>query len=167
MTVSKEHVDFCFQVLVAYLKKEPKPEPTFTNDGYPLFVTWHKKTRNGSTLRGCIGNFQPMSLHEGLARYALISALQDHRFPPITLSEVPHLECAVSLLVNFEVAKDYLDWEIGVHGIWIEFYQDGRKETATYLPEVMGEQGWTKEEAIESLLRKGGYRGQVTKKYCL
>jgi AMMECR1 domain-containing protein len=70
-------------------------------------------------------------------------------------------------LTDFEQADDYLDWEIGVHGIWIEFIQqDGEKETATYLPEVIKEQGWTKEEAIRSLLRKGGYYGNITKEYC-
>lgn len=71
-------------------------------------------------------------------------------------------------MTNFEVADNYLDWEIGTHGIWIEFIQtNGKKETATYLPEVMKNQGWTKEEAIKSLLRKGGFYGPVTKQYCI
>lgn len=79
------------------------------------------------------------------------------------LQEVPTLSCAVSLLTNFEDGANYLDWEIGKHGIWIEFMNHhGHKRTATYLPEVMTEQGWTKEEAIDSLLRKGGYRGPIT-----
>ena len=39
-------------------------------------------------------------------------------------------------------AADFLDWEIGVHGIRIEFYTErGSKKTATYLPEVPREQG--------------------------
>jgi uncharacterized protein (TIGR00296 family) len=98
----------------------------------------------------------------------LFSALRDHRFSPITLSEVHLLKCSVSLLTNFEKADDYLDWKAGVHGIWIEFtLPNGQKETATYLPDVIKEQQWTKEEAIESLLRKGGYRGRVTKEYCM
>ena len=33
---------------------------------------------------------------------------------------------------------------------------------ATYLPEVALEQGWTKIEAIDSLLRKGGFVGKIT-----
>ncbi|KAI9480844.1 MAG: AMMECR1 domain-containing protein [Benjaminiella poitrasii] len=166
---SDNHCEYCFNVLTAYLEKKPNPKPNFPNDSYPLFVTWHKKTGDGHyQLRGCIGNFKPMSLHEGLRKYALISALRDQRFKPITLSEVPSLTCAVSLLTNFEIADNYLDWEIGEHGIWIEFVQlDGQKETATYLPEVMSEQGWTKQEAIESLLRKGGFYGRITEEYCL
>jgi uncharacterized protein (TIGR00296 family) len=106
-------------------------------------------------------------IHILLIRYQK-SALKDHRFKPITLSELPKLTCAVSLLTNFEVAQDYLDWDIGKHGIWIEFTQiNGQKETATYLPEVMVEQDWTKEEAIASLLRKGRFHGEITKEYCL
>ncbi|TPX31067.1 hypothetical protein SmJEL517_g05494 [Synchytrium microbalum] len=34
--------------------------------------------------------------------------------------------------------------------------------STTYLPEVAPEQGWTKIEAIDSLLRKGGYSGRIT-----
>ncbi|KAG0937975.1 hypothetical protein G6F29_001914 [Rhizopus arrhizus] len=165
--VTEDHVRFCFEVLVNHLKKKHYPQPHFPNDTYPLFVTWHIESYGHSKLRGCIGNFSPLKLHEGLLKYALISALKDTRFKPITLEELPRLSCAVSLLTDFEQADDYLDWEIGVHGIWIEFIQqDGEKETATYLPEVIKEQGWTKEEAIRSLLRKGGYYGNITKEYC-
>lgn len=48
----------------------------------------------------------------------------------------------VSILLHFEEGKDYNDWEIGVHGIRIEFHNErGIKRTATYLPEVAEEQG--------------------------
>ncbi|CEG84838.1 hypothetical protein RMATCC62417_18590 [Rhizopus microsporus] len=165
--VSEKHVRFCFEALMAHLKEKPYPKPDFPDDAYPLFVTWHIQSHGEQRLRGCIGNFGAQKLHNGLLKYALISALKDSRFPPIRLAEFPRLSCAVSLLVNFEKAKDYLDWEIGVHGIWIEFTQvNGEKDTATYLPEVMVEQKWTKEEAIHSLLRKGGYYGKITQEYC-
>ncbi len=49
---------------------------------------------------------------------------------------------SVSILCHFEDAADFLDWDIGVHGVRIEFYNDrGAKKTATYLPEVAREQG--------------------------
>ncbi|XP_055117453.1 AMMECR1-like protein isoform X2 [Hylobates moloch] len=68
-------------------------------------------------------------------------ALKDSRFPPLTREELPKLFCSVSLLTNFEDASDYLDWEVGVHGIRIEFINEkGVKRTATYLPEVAKEQ---------------------------
>jgi len=35
-----------------------------------------------------------------------------------------------------------MDWEVGVHGIRIEFInENGSRRTATYLPEVAPEQG--------------------------
>lgn len=86
---------------------------------------------------------------------------------------------------NFEDADNYLDWTIGVHGIRIEFPNErGSKRSATYLPKVASEQGivifigffimmkgfnsalqftgWDQIQTIDSLLRKGGYRGHIS-----
>lgn len=52
-----------------------------------------------------------------------------------------------------------MDWEIGKHGIRINFIYRNRRYGATYLPDVPVEQGWTKEETIESLMRKAGWDG--------
>ena len=62
----------------------------------PLFVTWNtRSSRPGKPyhLRGCIGNFEAMPLHEGLADYALVSAFNDSRFKRIDKSELESLEC--------------------------------------------------------------------------
>lgn len=101
-----------------------------------------------------------------------------------------------AIIQNFEEARGYLDWTVGVHGIRIEFHNErGSKKTATYLPQVAPEQGenltthkcsgqlvnewlkwaipfsvsfqqkklgWDKIETIDSLLRKGGFRGDIT-----
>jgi AMME syndrome candidate gene 1 protein len=68
---------------------------------------------------------------------------------------------SVSLLINFEMCEDPLDWTRGVHGIRISFPQpqnpSRRRLSATYLPDVCTEQGWTKDECLESLMRKAGY----------
>ncbi|XP_004710104.1 AMME syndrome candidate gene 1 protein isoform X2 [Echinops telfairi] len=93
-------------------------------------------------------------------------ALKDSRFPPMTRGELPRLFCSVSLLTNFEDVCDYLDWEVGVHGIRIEFINEkGSKRTATYLPEVAKEQGWDHIQTIDSLLRKGGYKAPITNEF--
>ena len=106
----------------------------------PLFVTW--KLGRGKRLRGCIGTFHPMDLNSGLREYATTSAFKDTRFNPITIDEVPRLHVSVSILRHFEDDLGYLDWEIGVHGIRIEFLNErGLKRSATYLPEVAAEQG--------------------------
>ncbi|CAI6364182.1 unnamed protein product [Macrosiphum euphorbiae] len=136
-------------------------KPDFTNDPFPLFVTW--ETGVDKKLRGCIGTFNSIALHSGLREYAITSALRDSRFKPISNDELNRLHVTISILLHFEEGKDYNDWEIGVHGIRIEFQNErGIRRTATYLPEVAEEQGWDKIQTIDSLLRKGGYRGHVT-----
>ncbi|XP_078732222.1 AMMECR1-like protein isoform X1 [Lampetra fluviatilis] len=159
---SPEMCCFCFDVLSAHLHGfQPPRNPRFTNDPYPLFVTW--KIGRDKRLRGCIGTFSAMNLHSGLREYTLTSALKDSRFPAMTREELPRLFCSVSLLTNFEEADDYLDWEVGVHGIRIEFCNEkGVKRTATYLPEVAKEQGWDQIQTIDSLLRKGGYKAPIS-----
>ncbi|KAJ3062055.1 hypothetical protein HDU98_002040, partial [Podochytrium sp. JEL0797] len=152
----------CFATLDGDLRNTPidisSLRPSLTGS-FPLFVTWNANQR----LRGCIGNFGPQHLETGLQEYARASAFRDSRFRAIRLAEMPSLSCAVSLLVNFEDAQDYTDYTIGTHGIWIEFTsQAGRKQTATYLPEVASSQGWNHVECIDSLLRKGGWSVEIT-----
>ncbi|XP_068061036.1 nuclear protein AMMECR1 isoform X3 [Anomalospiza imberbis] len=110
MVVSAEMCCFCFDVLYCHLYGyQPPRSPRFTNDPYPLFVTW--KIGRDKRLRGCIGTFSAMNLHSGLREYTLTSALKDSRFPPMTRDELPRLFCSVSLLTNFEDVCDYMDWE--------------------------------------------------------
>jgi uncharacterized protein (TIGR00296 family) len=128
-----------------------------------------------------------MSLAEGLREYALIryvttmtkshlfsltsSALKDHRFNPIQRSELPRLQCGISILTATRPISNPLDWIPGKHGIQISFPSPspssssssrGRRLSATYLPEIATDQGWTKEETILSAIQKAGYRGRVT-----
>ncbi|SAM86471.1 related to AMME syndrome candidate gene 1 protein [Ustilago bromivora] len=210
-----EHCYYCFAVIEHELNptSHPTPTPSFDDEGqeYPLFVTWNILTHSSvgkpacspasrptPRLRGCIGTFEAYPLAQGLAEYASISAFKDGRFPAITQAELPHLECGVSLLTGFEECDDYLDWQVGTHGIYIHLpnpalapksllaggNQDSassrsstpavtcrfaRSEasgpavlTATYLPDVIPDQGWTKVEAIDSAMRKAGFDGKIT-----
>lgn len=186
-----EHCFYAFDTLYCALTSATPIPPPFPDDKYPLFVTWNtQSSRPGraSHLRGCIGNFEPMALHEGLADYALISAFRDSRFRKIEKDELETLDCAVSLLTDFETAQSYLDWTIGVHGIYITFphpsltSQASSSETsspfsssgsltrviskqsfsATYLPDVIPEQGWDKIEAVDSAIHKAGWKGRIT-----
>ncbi|UXI22009.1 solute carrier family 41 member 1-like [Sarcoptes scabiei] len=159
---TKEMCYFCFEILDSYLNHKSFPcNPNFTNESFPLFVTW--KIDPEQQLRGCIGTFNALPLHSALKNYALSSALKDDRFQPISREELIRLHVCVSLLLQFEVGANYKDWIIGVHGVRIEFFTENRnKRVATYLPEVAVEQGWNHAETIDSLLRKGGYRGHIT-----
>lgn len=63
---------------------------------------------------------------------------------------------SVTLLDNFEIADGPLDWELGKHGIIIEFEVGSRHYDATFLPDVPVDQGWDKEETLAHLIRKSG-----------
>lgn len=146
-------------------EEEEEDEAEDDEQQHPLFVTWNTLSRSSTDrrLRGCIGTFEPLSLSSGLSSYALTSAFDDTRFSPITSRELPTLECAVTLLTNFEPASSPMDWDIGVHGLRISFTDKGRRMGATYLPDVAKEQGWNKEEALVSLMRKAGWNGRADK----
>jgi AMMECR1 domain-containing protein len=88
----------------------------------------------------------------------LVAALEDTRFKPISLQEVPLLIVEVSFLTDFEKCSDIWDWEMMKHGIEIEFLKSGENFRSTYLPHV-AEHFKTKEEMMDSLIKKAGYRG--------
>ena len=79
----------------------------------------------------------------------------DSRFPPIEFEEISKLQVGISLLTDFEKCH-FNDWEIGVHGVWIDFKFNNRSYSSTFLPQVAKEQNWTKEETISFLIKKAG-----------
>ena len=130
-------------------------------ESYPLFVTWNtiSRTSGDKRLRGCIGTFDPLPLETGLQSYSLTSAFEDTRFSPIPSTLLSSLSCSLTLLAGFEPCQDAMDWVLGRHGIRISFTYRSRRHGATYLPDVAVEQGWSKEETVESLMKKAGWDG--------
>jgi uncharacterized protein (TIGR00296 family) len=158
--VVQETCTYCFAVLDATLNRRPSPALPKTTARMPscgVFVTWTKK----GALRGCIGCLDPIAPTR-IGDYALKAALQDSRFNPITLDEIPSLTCHVSVLHSFETAQHVYDWNIGQHGIILQFSgANSRPYSATYLPEVALEHGMSHEVAVRELVRKSGYKGSV------
>ncbi|KKA28529.1 hypothetical protein TD95_004747 [Thielaviopsis punctulata] len=178
------HCIFCFDVLAARLSNRSPvslstiqsswpsflsatgsasaaAEPLPASASYPLFVTWNTLTDGSTDLRGCIGTFSAQPLATGLASYAVTAALRDSRFTPVRLAELPDLQAAVTLLTDFEPCKNKFDWTVGEHGIIVKFRYRGEGLSATFLPDVMVEQGWDKEETLKHLMRKAGWRGNL------
>lgn len=119
----------------------------------PLFVTWNKSNQ----LRGCIGTFLPLPTQQGIAQYALISAFEDSRFPPVRVSELPRMSVSITLLDNFISISDPTDWKIGLHGLKVLFTDRGRRYLGTFLPSVAEEQEWDQVDTLWNLLRKAGF----------
>ena len=146
---------FAFDTLISNLTKK-KIDSVFPaslkSKKFPLFVTW--TTGPSKTLRGCVGTFCSANLE----KFSLKAAFEDNRFKPIKLQEVQKLNVGISLLTNFEKAKNCYDWEIGKHGIEINFL---KYYHATFLPEVAVEHKMDKETTLRDLVKKARYNGDL------
>lgn len=167
LTATLNHVYLCLSTLEKELGLSPTfPEPyphleIDEEEESPFFVTL--KLAKSGDLRGCIGSLRSRR-HDQLTAYAIKSAFHDSRFPPLDSDELDGIECTVSLLVDFEVAKHPFDWTIGIHGLWLEFEVSGESFSGTFLPEVAEEQGWDHEACIAALIRKAGFRSTTIPK---
>lgn len=113
------------------------------------FVTLHKRGR----LRGCIGTFQA---DEPLARIAVrmgaAAAVNDPRFPPLTLQELDECEIEISVLSPPRPVSGPDEIEVGVHGV--QLGKGARR--GVFLPQVAPEQGWDRDTMLDHLCEKAG-----------
>lgn len=169
LMATQEMCYFCFDTLVQHFNKQnnsQKRRKSTTTDylakipnaDCALFVSWKShEHKTQIELRGCKGTHSTLPLHEGLPYFAINSATTDHRFDVLREDELPHLHCTVSLIFDFQVADHCFDWEIGIHGLRLDFRDNkNQKRSATFLPEVMVQFGWTKKQTIDRLIQKSG-----------
>ncbi|MFW9999002.1 MAG: TIGR00296 family protein [Candidatus Hodarchaeota archaeon] len=85
------------------------------SDKYGAFVTLNKYNVFGNPLRGCIGYIEPTySLYEVIHRVSISSAVEDPRFPSVSLDEMDNIVIELSILTPPELLKvndpkEYLD----------------------------------------------------------
>jgi AmmeMemoRadiSam system protein B/AmmeMemoRadiSam system protein A len=124
------------------------PQPLRVESG--VFVTY----KVGGELRGCIGDILPKrARYEAIVARAISSAAEDGRFPPVLPEEIEEIDIEISVLTPPRPVESAEGIHIGKHGILLHF--DGQPR-AVYLPQVAPEQGWSLEETLTHLSRKGG-----------
>jgi MEMO1 family protein len=131
--------------------KTTVPNNNVLNEKRGVFVTL---THNGQ-LRGCIGHHESdKPLNELVPQMAIAAAVSDPRFKPLTQKELKNTKIKISVyLTNVYPIQDIDEFEMGTHGIILQ--KNGR--SATYLPEVPTEAGWTTvNQEMESLCLKAG-----------
>ena len=113
-----------------------------------VFVTL--RNREKGNLRGCIGQSKPRyPLIEAVAKTAISSAVDDTRFPSLTLDELPDLLIEINVLSPLSHSKPE-DVKIGKHGLMINKGYKG----ALFLPEVAVSNGWDLHRFLDELCRK-------------
>jgi AmmeMemoRadiSam system protein A len=83
---------------------------------------------------------------------AVAAAVEDPRFPPVTLGEAPSLRFEISALTVPEPVPDPAAIQVGRHGLIAS--RGGRK--GLLLPQVAPEWGWDRREFLEHTCRKAG-----------
>lgn len=85
--------------------RELGPEAPLWHEAKACFVSI--KTATGE-LRGCMGTFMPTqpALGREIAANALLAAMKDPRFPPVTLNELDSLQFSVDVLTLPEPVAD-------------------------------------------------------------
>ncbi len=117
------------------------------------FVTLRTGRGPGAPLRGCIGR---MNATEALLRtvkdMAVAAAFEDPRFPPVEKSEYPGLSVEVTVLSPMRLISGVDEIKVGLHGV----YMTKGGHSAVFLPQVAGEQGWSRDELLDNLCYKAG-----------
>ena len=114
-----------------------------------LFVTLTK----GGELRGCIGRVESRDpLFRLVAEMARAAALDDPRFSPLTVAELPKIEIEISVLSPLEPLEDVKTIEIGRDGLMV------RRGFASglLLPQVASNHRWSREEFLSQVCIKAG-----------
>ncbi|MCH7657691.1 MAG: AmmeMemoRadiSam system protein B [Bacteroidetes bacterium] len=106
------------------------------------FVSLHS---SDGKLRGCIGQFDAKDpLYKVISEMTISASTRDYRFKPVTPEELKGIELEISVLTPKKKIQSIDEITLGKHGIYI--VKDGK--SGTFLPQVAGEFGWTKEEFL-------------------
>ena len=143
-----------------YLEKgrhiaKPDDYPSELDDKLGVFVTLNKK----NNLRGCIGYAEPIkSAIEATIDVSVAAAVNDPRFPEVTLDEFEMLDLEVTVLTKPEMilvahSDQYFDEiEIGRDGLIVQKgYSRG-----LLLPQVATENKFNVEDFLEHTCMKAG-----------
>jgi len=127
------------------------------DDEKGVFVTLRK---NGE-VRGCIGTLKEDKLWIQVQKYAVFSAFNDPRFPPLKKDELPQIKIEISVIENIEDVKDVSEIKLGEHGIILDMGGKG----GILLPEVAIEHNVkTPEDFLDMLCKKIGVQKGLWKK---
>ncbi|MCX8175695.1 MAG: TIGR00296 family protein [Candidatus Bathyarchaeota archaeon] len=140
--------------------KPPKNTPEKLKRKSGVFVTLNLVGKDGKkNLRGCIGYPEPvLPLANATIDSAINAAVEDPRFPPLTIDELDKVVIEVSVLTPLQLIRVSKPEEypknvnVGVDGLVVEY----RWNKGLLLPQVPVEYGWNSEEFLSHCCIKAG-----------
>ncbi len=132
----------------------PESLPAIFGEKRGAFVTIKKR----GDLRGCIGLPYPIRpLGEAIVEAAISAALQDPRFPPVSVRELPDLDLEVTVLtlpepLSCPPADRPEHVVVGKHGLIVS----GLGTSGLLLPQVPVEYNWESWEFLDYTCKKAG-----------
>jgi AmmeMemoRadiSam system protein A len=109
--------------------------------------------RKAGALRGCIGYTSAVQpLYRTVRDTAMLAALRDSRFLPVTTSELPQLKYEISVLSPLRRVLDLQQIKVGQHGLLMK---NGAHE-GLLLPQVPVEEKWDRQTFLEETCVKAG-----------
>ncbi|MHC4338421.1 MAG: AmmeMemoRadiSam system protein B, partial [Planctomycetota bacterium] len=166
----KQLLTLARQTIVHYLQKKQVPEPSELGVTISeamrvpraAFVTLKKevtilqkegkeKPKKVSQLRGCIGDIFPRRpLYRSVMGNAISAAVNDRRFPRVTIGECNDITIEISALTAPKPIASSDRIRLGIDGVVLS----KNSRSAVYLPQVAPEQGWDVEQTLTNLSLK-------------
>jgi len=139
---------------IALEPEEPITLPPVFSEQRGVFVT----LKRNNELRGCIGFPYPVyPLEKAIRSAAVAAAIEDPRFPPVTVDELADLTIEVTVLtsplrLSCDACEREKEIEVGKHGIIIT----GFGCQGLLLPQVATEYGWDSTTFLDHTCIKAG-----------
>lgn len=104
-------------------------------------------------LRGCVGHLKDdQPVYEVTALMALQAAINDNRFKPVTLDELPEIEIEISILSPFKRISDEKQIKLGRNGVLLK----KGDVKGVFLPQVPIKMNWDRKQLLSQLCKKVG-----------
>jgi MEMO1 family protein len=154
LALARKSVEFAVQQKRAYEPDASSSEDLNQERG--AFVTLNES----GVLRGCIGYTSATKpLYLTVRDTAMLAALRDPRFRPVSASELPHLEYEISVLSPLRRVLDVSQIKVGRHGLLMK---NGDHE-GILLPQVPVEQDWDRLRFLQETCAKAGLQSDCWK----
>ena len=147
LTIARKSVETAVREHKLYERFPAELEALSEDRGAFVTLTIHGR------LRGCIGYVSPIKpLYVAVRDAAEEAALNDRRFPPVTVAELGDLEYEVSVLSGMRRVLDIHEIRIGRDGLLV---RNGSVE-GLLLPQVAVDEGFDRLTFVEETCRKAG-----------